>query len=83
MRFLLQTLGLLIIVWLGWNQPYRDVSASVFPWANIAPSRLGVKKARAELASTMANSPDGAQTSRREPFKSTSSLNQPAKPSNH
>jgi hypothetical protein len=50
MRFLLQLLGLLVIVCIGWNQPFCDVARTLLPWAQIPPSRLSVIKARAAAA---------------------------------
>jgi hypothetical protein len=50
MRFLLQILGLLVIVLIGWNQPFCDVARALLPWAQIPPSRLSVIKARSNAA---------------------------------
>lgn len=47
MRILLQILGLLIIVCIGWNQPFCDVARMILPWAQIPPSRLSLIKAKA------------------------------------
>lgn len=50
MRYLLQILGLLIIVCIGWNQPFCDVARMILPWAQIPPSRLSLIKAKGRAA---------------------------------
>ena len=50
MRLFLQVVSLAVVVFLGWNEPFRDMASNALPWADIAPSRLAVIKERARRA---------------------------------
>jgi hypothetical protein len=77
MRLLLQIFFLLLILFLGWDQPFRDICARVFPWTDIQPSRLA--RLRAVANPTGARIKSGtAEPAPASPqgMESTSSLNQ-------
>lgn len=61
MRLLLEFLLLVILVFLGWRQPYRDQISTRFPSAKIEPSRLAMVTLEAHKANLAAEAPSGRQ----------------------
>jgi hypothetical protein len=46
---------LAVLVWLGWNRPYRDFVGSYFPSLGVTPSRLAILKSQQPQAAPPAD----------------------------